>query len=86
MIHNARNLAAKAGQTYVCRSRAPEPAMITLTLLMASFFLPTIIRGFATTFETTYSVMQVGLITAIPFAFGAAAMVLWSRHSDRTGP
>lgn len=53
-------------------------------LYALSFFLPTIIRGFATTFETTYSVMQVGLITAIPFAFGAAAMVLWSRHSDRT--
>ena len=57
---------------------------VTYGLYALSFFLPTIIRGFATTFETTYSVMQVGLITAIPFAFGAAAMVLWSRHSDRT--
>ena len=29
--------------------------------------------------------MEVGLITAIPFAFGAVAMVLWARHADRTG-
>ncbi|WP_109471109.1 MFS transporter [Ornithinimicrobium cavernae] len=54
-------------------------------LYTMSFFLPTIIDGFSQTFQTDYSVMQVGLITAIPFAFAAVAMVLWSRHGDRTG-
>lgn len=53
-------------------------------LYSMSFFLPTIIAGFSETFDTDYSVMQVGLITAVPFAFAAGAMVLWSRHGDRT--
>ena len=57
----------------------------TYGLYAMNFFLPTIITGFKETFGTTYTVMEVGLITAIPFAFGAVAMVLWARHADRTG-
>lgn len=53
-------------------------------LYSLSFFLPTIIKGFSETFGVEYSVMDIGLITAVPFAFAAVAMLLWSRHSDRT--
>lgn len=54
-------------------------------LYALSFFLPTIVAGFAKTFQTTYSLFETGLIVAIPFAVGAVAMIFWSRHSDRTG-
>jgi len=54
-------------------------------LYALSFFLPTIVAGFAETFDTTFSLFETGLIVAIPFAVGAVAMVFWSRHSDRTG-
>lgn len=53
-------------------------------LYAMNFFLPTIIRSFEGAFGVTYSTFQVGLITAIPWAFGAIAMILWSRHGDRT--
>ena len=54
-------------------------------LYSLSFFLPTIIAGFSERFGTEYSFVQVGLITAIPYAFGAITMYLWSRHGDKTG-
>jgi MFS family permease len=54
-------------------------------LFALSFFLPTIVAGFANTFDTSFSVIQTGLIVAVPFGAGAVAMVLWSKHSDRSG-
>lgn len=45
-----------------------------------SFWLPTIIK--ATGVKDT---LQIGLLTAIPFAFAAVAMVLVARRSDRHG-
>jgi len=54
-------------------------------LYAVSFFLPTIVAGFAETFDTTYSLWETGLIVAVPFAVAAVAMVAWSRHSDHTG-
>jgi MFS family permease len=42
-------------------------------------FLPQIVSKFGA------SVGLVGLITAIPYVFGALAMVAWGWHSDRTG-
>ncbi|MGT2476553.1 MFS transporter [Paraburkholderia terrae] len=44
-----------------------------------SFFLPQIVKGF------DLSIRQVGYVSALPFLAGAIGMVLWSRHSDRTG-
>jgi ACS family tartrate transporter-like MFS transporter len=42
-------------------------------------WLPQIINGFGlTTFET-------GLLAAVPFICGSIAMIVWGRHSDRTG-
>jgi MFS family permease len=58
---------------------------IVYGLYALSFFLPTIVAGFAQTFHTTYSLFETGLIVAVPFAVAAVAMVGWSRHSDRTG-
>lgn len=43
------------------------------------FFLPQIISEFGTTH------LQTGLLTTLPFAAGAVAMIAWSRHADRTG-
>lgn len=54
------------------------------SLFALSFFLPTIVAGFSETFDTSFSILETGLIVAVPFAAGAIAMVLWSRHSDRT--
>nr|EJI98047.1 putative tartrate transporter [Rhodococcus sp. JVH1] len=58
---------------------------ITYGLYSLSFFLPSIVAGFKKTFDTDFSLFTTGLIVAVPFAVGAVAMVLWSRHSDRTG-
>ncbi len=44
-----------------------------------AFWLPQIIKAFG------FSYFQTGLIAALPYACGAAAMVVWSAHSDRTG-
>ena len=45
-----------------------------------SFFLPQIIKAFG-----GLSNIQIGLITALPYAVGAVGMIVWSRHSDATG-
>lgn len=58
---------------------------IAYGLFALSFFLPTIVGGLANTFNTKFSILETGLIVAVPFACGAIAMVFWSRHSDRTG-
>jgi len=42
-------------------------------------FQPQIVRKLAEGFGT------IGLINAIPYVFGACAMIVWGRHSDRTG-
>lgn len=45
-----------------------------------AFFLPTIVKQLG-----SFTTQQVGLITAIPYVFAAAAMLLLARRSDRTG-
>ena len=54
-------------------------------LYAISFFLPTIIAGFQEQFGVTYSTMDKGLLTAVPFAFAAIVMLFWARHGDMTG-
>ncbi len=92
-------LASEDGETkrtyhYPLRKALLEPRVWALAVVYfgacygiyaMNFFLPTIIQGFEESFDTDYSTIEVGLITAIPFVFGAIAMVLWSRHSDKTG-
>lgn len=58
---------------------------ITYGLYAISFFLPTIVAGFAKQFDTDFTVMQQGFIVAIPFAFGAISMFFWAKHGDKTG-
>ena len=53
-------------------------------LYALAFFLPSIISGFTKTFGVALSIVQVGLITAIPYACASVAMYFWSRHADRT--
>lgn len=47
------------------------------------FFLPQIVSGFQATYGMEFSLTQVGLITAIPYAVATAVMLPWSRHSDK---
>ncbi|GAB3293310.1 MFS transporter [Epidermidibacterium keratini] len=58
---------------------------IVYGLYALGFFLPTIVAGFEEQFGTSYTLMERGLIVAIPYVIGAVAMVWWSRHGDRTG-
>ncbi|MCM2504117.1 MFS transporter [Aureimonas altamirensis] len=54
-------------------------------LYALGFFLPTIIGGFEAEFGTRFTVMERGLITAIPYLPAAIALVLWSRDASRRG-
>lgn len=49
------------------------------------FFLPTIVAEFGREFGTKLSTVQASLVTAVPYLVAALGMVLWARHSDRTG-
>ena len=51
---------------------------------MSFGFALSIVAGFRTTFGVQLSLVEVGLITAIPYVFGAVAMYFWSRDADRT--
>jgi MFS family permease len=57
---------------------------LTYGLYALGFFLPTIIAGFEQQFGTHFSIVQRGEVTAIPYAFGALAMLLWARRSDHS--
>ncbi|MCW2584230.1 MAG: putative tartrate symporter, superfamily protein [Klenkia sp.] len=90
----AEQQATRAGGTHRVRDSLKDPRVwalglvyfgVTYGLYALSFFLPTIVAGFAESFDTTFSILENGLIVAVPFAIGAVAMVFWSRHSDRTG-
>ena len=57
---------------------------IVYGLYALGFFLPTIVKGFAGQYGTTFSTVEQGLITAIPYAAGLVAMIAWAR--SRTNP
>jgi len=54
-------------------------------LYALTFFLPTIISGFQEQFGTTFTVVQKGLITAIPYLPAALVLFLWSHDASRRG-
>ena len=58
---------------------------IVYGLYALGFFLPTIIKGFEQQFGTSYSLLERGLINAVPYAVGVVAMLWWARHGDRRG-
>ncbi len=53
-------------------------------LYALGFFLPSIVAGFQQQFGTTFSIVERGLVTAVPYVVGAIVMVFWARHGDRT--
>ncbi|MQA02903.1 MAG: MFS transporter [Streptosporangiales bacterium] len=86
---------AETGQQFhfPLRKALTNPRVIALSfvyfgivygLYALSFFLPTIVDGFQQQFGVEYSLVQVGMITAVPYAVAAIAMVLWAHHGDRT--
>ncbi|MCZ2827554.1 MFS transporter [Modestobacter sp. VKM Ac-2986] len=92
--HLAAEDAEAVGREVPTRQALTDPRVLALSgvyfgivfgLYVLAFFLPQVIRGFQEQFGTTFSLLQVGLVTAVPYAFAAVAMVLWARHSDRTG-
>ena len=48
-----------------------------------NFFMPSVLQSFRASFGLELGLMQNGLITAIPYALAAVAMIVWSRRSDR---
>ncbi len=56
---------------------------IAYGIYAVGFFLPQAIDGFQAQFGISLSVPQVGLMTAIPYAFATVCMMIWSRRSDR---
>lgn len=58
---------------------------IVYGLYAVSFFLPTIIGDFQKRFNVTYTLLDKGLLTAVPWVFAALVMLLWAKHGDKTG-
>ncbi|GAA5116437.1 MFS transporter [Pseudonocardia adelaidensis] len=50
-----------------------------------AFFLPQVVSDLQEQFGIKFSIAQIGLITAIPYAVACVVMVINARHSDRTG-
>ena len=80
--------AAKQAAAHLTLGQAlASPKVITLSLIYfgfvgalygMQFWLPQIVKAFG------FSNAQTGFVTAVPYLFGAVAMVLWARHSDAT--
>ncbi|MBR1218253.1 MFS transporter [Bradyrhizobium sp. U87765 SZCCT0131] len=80
--------AAKGGADHMTIGEAlTSPRVLVLSLVYfgfvaalygMQFWLPQIVKAFGLTN------VQTGFVTAIPYLFGAIAMVLWGAHSDRT--
>jgi ACS family tartrate transporter-like MFS transporter len=92
--HLAAEDAEEVGREVPTRQALTDPRVLALSvvyfgivfgLYVLAFFLPQVIEGFQEQFGTTFSLLEVGLVTAVPYAFAAVGMVLWARHSDRTG-
>lgn len=90
---DAEEAAITRGEHWSLRKALTHRRMLGLALIYGGivyglyalgFFLPTIIKGFETQYGTKYSVVERGLINAVPFLVGAVVMVWWSRHGDRT--
>lgn len=58
---------------------------VVFGLYVLAFFLPQVVSGLQERFDVEFSLVQIGLITAVPYAVASVAMVLNARHSDRTG-
>jgi MFS transporter, ACS family, tartrate transporter len=86
--------AREVGSEVSIRAALTNPRVIALSIVyfgivfglyVLAFFLPQVIEGFQKQFQVIFSLVDIGLITAVPYAFASVVMVLWARHSDRTG-
>ncbi|MGH3752379.1 MAG: MFS transporter [Pseudonocardiaceae bacterium] len=86
--------AREVGSEVLTRAALTNPRVIALSVVyfgivygsyVLAFFLPQVIKEFQQKFQVTFSLVEIGLITAVPYAFASVAMVLWAGHSDRTG-
>jgi D-galactonate transporter len=86
--------AREVGREMSTRAALTHPRVIALSVIyfgivyglyVLAFFLPQVIKGFQMQFQVRLSLVEIGLITAVPYAFASVAMVLWARHSDHTG-
>jgi MFS family permease len=57
---------------------------INIGVVALSFFLPQMVAEFSHLYAVKYSVFQVGLITAVPFAVSAVTILLWGHYARRT--
>ena len=64
------------GLAYLC---------VVYSLYTIGFFLPSVVSGFAERLGTDFSVLENGFIIAVPYAFAAAALLLWPRHATKSG-
>jgi ACS family tartrate transporter-like MFS transporter len=55
--------------------------MLVIALYGLGFWMPQIIRSMDKSLSNT----SIGLVMVVPYACAGMAMILWSRHSDRTG-
>ncbi|NMI01876.1 MFS transporter [Pseudonocardia acidicola] len=58
---------------------------VVFGLYVLAFFLPQVVSDLQARFGVRFSLVQIGLVTAIPYAVASVAMLLNARHSDRTG-
>ena len=89
-LRDERGTAATVGPRSVWGA-LKSPRVLTLAwvyfgvvygLYALGFFLPTIVKGFAAQYGTTYSTVEHGLVTAIPYAVGLVVMVVWTRRAS----
>lgn len=85
---------AESGQHWPLKKALSHPRILALAfiyfgitygLYAVGFFLPTIVAGFQEQYGTHLSIIERGLVTAVPYVVAAIVMVPWARHSDRTG-
>ena len=78
----------RSGETHSLKAGLTDPRVLALALIYfgtsaglytLGIWAPQIIRQFGLT------PIEVGLLNAVPPSIAVIAMVLWSRHSDRTG-
>jgi D-galactonate transporter len=58
---------------------------VVFGLYVLAFFLPQVVSDLREQFDVRFSLVEIGLITAVPYAVASVAMVLNARHSDRSG-
>ena len=57
---------------------------ITIGSNSINYLLPSVLASFRNSFGVKIGLVTNGILTAIPYAAAAVAMLLWTRHSDRT--